>query len=103
MSEPLHTPGPWHYLAPVGSDNFRVDAWDRRHTLEVIRVAWVPNTIYTGQHGWPEHCERHANARLICAAPDLLAALKRAVEFEIKGADLLRDCKAAIAKAETLS
>ena len=76
-----HTPGPWQYIAPIGSDDFSVHAFDRAHTCKMIRVAHVPNTIYNGMHGWPEHCERHANARLICAAPDLLDALEQLIEF----------------------
>lgn len=75
MPTPIHTPGPWHYLHPVGSDTFIVQAWDRQFTAGLIRVAYVPNKVYTNQHGWPEHNERHANARLIVAAPGMLSAL----------------------------
>lgn len=75
MADAIHTPGPWEYLAPVGSNDFVVSAWDRDFRKGVIRIAYVPNKIYTHMHGWPEHNQRHANARLICAAPELLAAL----------------------------
>ncbi|WP_313014578.1 hypothetical protein [Brevundimonas sp.] len=56
-----HTPGPWvvtsdgHYVSP-GAD-----------LSKIVALIFRPNTDQEG--------ERHANARLIAAAPDLLAAL----------------------------
>jgi hypothetical protein len=59
---------------------------------------------------YPTIAEGEANARLIAAAPDLLATLKRAAAFipltdlgriAGEGGDaILRDCLAVIAKAE---
>jgi hypothetical protein len=56
-----HTPGPWHFEAG------RI--WQRGDNPEPIACADT----------YPEETEREANARLIAAAPDLLAALIDAV------------------------
>lgn len=62
-----HTPGPWH-LSRYG--NFI------RH-IQGDQTA--PNICAVDVFGGPDG-EREANARLIAAAPDLLAALKGAVD-----------------------
>ena len=78
MSAARHTPGPWTY--PGGTGNF-VGGPDR------IRVADVG-----GMERSPE--ERQANARLIAAAPDLLAACKAAWPMLDRAADQLADDEA---------
>lgn len=60
-TRPSHTPGPWD-VEPKGSRNF-VDGADG---LAVAYLGWA---------GVRERSEIEANARLIAAAPDLLAAL----------------------------
>ena len=88
-----HTPGPWRF------------EWDGRPTWSCVRhrvkgewqVAVTDDLI--DEH--PEESE--ANARLIAAAPELLAALKEALYAvtEIDNAHKsLRQMRAAIAKAE---
>lgn len=63
-----HTPGPWVY----------------NRTLVEVRYddgGEYPFTVCTMPCWTDEYkCERNANARLIAAAPDLLAALEAAVE-----------------------
>ena len=81
-----HTPGPW--FATKGRD---VMAGDR-----VICTAYVPNDS-------GDRDEAQANARLIAAAPALLAALEQAISVvETEYADdsaIVQQCCAAIAQA----
>jgi hypothetical protein len=88
-----HTPGPW-----------RVDASGHRicTALELIATAWNPRTVdevrLPGESWFDMHlrktdernaveAERIANAHLMAAAPDLLAALEAArVVVEAEGA-----------------
>jgi hypothetical protein len=90
-----HTPGPWQVDAE-DSDLFHQDEarfWINADGLQHIGYVDGPRTA-----------ERIANARLIAAAPDLLAALK-AIEFQVRqGKVFERDAcitqaRAAIAKA----
>ena len=98
-----HTPGPWavttvgscHGIHPAASDNERDD---------ICRVA--PHNYHP--NGWQAaKGEAEANARLIAAAPDLLAALRALVgEADLGEIDhddetrrLLDAARAAIAKA----
>lgn len=64
MSEQTHTPGPWFTSQPHGT--IYIEARLRGSTLQ--EVASCGPTETEGQ--------REANARLIAAAPDLLAALR---------------------------
>lgn len=75
MSEP-HTPGPWKIFHgglkgddgfSVGSDNLQAER------VKVVAECW-PCTIVDNQH----RDELRANARLIEAAPELLAACEAA-------------------------
>lgn len=68
-----HTPGPWE----VG----------QQRRFEELTPRWIirpegefPHGLWIADGGWIGHEETEANARLIAAAPDLLAALKEAVE-----------------------
>lgn len=66
-----HTPGPWTcQLVTDGGRNLADD---------VIQPTYAINCR---GHAWPIvlRSEAHANARVIAAAPELLAALKAAVE-----------------------
>lgn len=90
-----HTPGPWavttvgscHGIHPAASDNERDD---------ICRI--TPHNYHPD--GWQAaKGEAEANARLISAAPDLLVALREAVEI-IEGTGLDASVqRAAIAKA----
>jgi hypothetical protein len=106
-----HTPGPWavgesgfnvYYLNPLieaGDDN--ID--DPRHDSVICdtrNIAYPP-----AYSGIPDE-ETAANARLIAAAPDLLAALKAITAHDKNGRfgkpdfdAAIRQCRAAIAKA----
>jgi hypothetical protein len=90
MSAARHTPGPWTY--PGGTGNL-IGGPDRLRVADLGGLERSPD-------------ERQANARLISAAPDLLAALmemdanceNRQDEPFVK---YVRDtCRAAILKAE---
>jgi hypothetical protein len=109
-----HTPGPWNArrapketeVASVGGievslsrgDQWAIDADDR----------WIElATVYTS--GGEFETTSEANARLIAAAPDLLAALKDVLDLldewmrdntGSRELELLERCEAAIAKAE---
>lgn len=87
-----HTPGPWF----VNGDCVEADGPEGPRDVTVAVV-----------HGHPHNTVRAANARLIAAAPELLAALKELVAYddgsnepEDYGYEVLQRCKAAIAKAE---
>ncbi len=61
-----HTPGPWMFL-PDGERGQFVILTKLGHRLDIAET-----------YGWPS-TPREANARLIAAAPDLLAAAQRAL------------------------
>ena len=89
-----HTPGPWAgpYRHVDGQDCILSPS----ETASDVVVAWLDR--WTGPHA----DEQAANARLIAAAPDLLAALKRATALLARypdHTDAWRDCRAAIARA----
>lgn len=104
MSETKHTPGPWRYGAPWDKPNGGRTIFGR-HVDEYIA------DVYAGHHADDsvDGPRGEANARLIAAAPDLLAALEAYVagDFEAQGSTLAaqrhnarRDAaRAAIAKA----
>mgnify|MGYP001617764458 CR=1 FL=1 len=84
-----HTPGPWT-VEP------EPDGWSV--TTNVYFLA----TVYFGHEG-PKDTEASANARLIAAAPDLLAALQNVVRcIEAEGCNhvAIEGAHAVIAKAE---
>lgn len=90
-----HTPGPWRYHGFVVDSDF--SGWRVYLPTKYRRVITVEGT---------SAAEADANARLIAAAPDLLAALKAA--FQPAGwshsgdcmCEVCEMCRAAIAKAE---
>jgi hypothetical protein len=83
-AKPTHTPGPWHWNGErfIGEDGSEVLCGKKTNVLRN---------------------RQEANARLIAAAPDLLAALRRANEM-LDACDIDKEVRedmfAAIAKAE---
>jgi len=91
MSEAKHTPGPWHIMprGQVGCDSFPI--------CEVYDAD--PRN---------DNPEQEANARLIAASPDLLAACKRLIDclgpdgyHSTAGKPACDAARAAIARATT--
>ncbi len=106
-----HTPGPWKAKGRDGR-YLSADDWDVRNETSGC-MHWVP--VKAGRKavalivakGMPEDSDVAGNARLIAAAPDLLAALIEAVEFAEqdfhaltpRGEAMLNCWRGAIAKA----
>jgi hypothetical protein len=91
-----HTPGPWHRATCNEGQAFAI-------TADKGRICTINQTL----GGLQGQQERNANARLIAAAPELLAACKAAVEvFSSYPRDpseakrMVLHVHAAIAKAE---
>ena len=72
MTTTQHTPGPWH-IARRSHAEKRILV-----TKDGERVLACCSTGYAGKRGPIPEPERLANARLIAAAPELLAALQQA-------------------------
>jgi len=102
-----HTPGPWLHLHRKGSDGmYRTEVFSEEHGV-IATCNWVPKHLGNGI----TVTYREANARLIAAAPEMLAALQ-AVLAEIDEPDrphstdswlpshLVHQVRAAIAKVE---
>lgn len=86
MSETKHTPGPWDVVFDSCS-------------APKCGGEWVIDGPPSGAHG---QFELEADARLIAAAPDLLAALKALAEVDLLNPQHLVAARAAIAKAEAI-
>lgn len=97
-----HTPGPWFIRGPWGETGFHVASGKKGMCFHVA-----------GCEGRPGD-ENNANARLIAAAPDLLAACKYTLRYFVGDKNptpdittqedwqrwVIRELEAAIAKAE---
>lgn len=119
MQKTEHTPGPWHSPLFHGSAEENAQALslglelvpalfnngERFVMAESGRVAVVDcqTPFKRGQGNRSECAERDANARLIAAAPDLLASLMEIYELEEGPGEtdrpMMARAKAAIAKA----
>jgi hypothetical protein len=96
-----HTPGPWH----IGQSR----EWDDGELHEQLAVYSAEGVKTAKVETWLKHCreESEANARLIAAAPELLAALKALLPILDNDSPLARAyedvgqlAQAALAKAE---
>ncbi len=72
MSE--HTPGPWE----LTKDGISIQAYPP--PADVIRICLAPDYTFHG----PDNPRWRANARLIAAAPDLLAACEAVEEWWLR-------------------
>lgn len=90
-AQPTHTPGPWKVRGCENEDFFP----------EVLIPSHFGDfdSICVNAGGWK--MERHqANARLIAASPDLLQALKQALDAHAFDASWKKLAQVAIARAE---
>lgn len=95
MDKAKHTPGPWQSCPHPADDRERFSHWvceenDPGHNIGICLCETRPDS--------------EANACLIAAAPDMLAALQRAIWFDHPSemeepGGLFHDIRAAIAKA----
>ena len=97
VSAPVsHTPGPWKVQTPRGPQH----AIDRK--FEIVAPLDGGELVIVGEHTGID-CLKEANARLIAAAPDLLAACEYARYEQNKQGWISVECFArltdAIAKA----
>ncbi len=106
MSAPMHTPGPW-FRVPYGDGHDTVICEDEAGNRRIAFMA-LPG-CRDQQERRKAWREIKANARLIAAAPELLAELEKAEDFMsgLEGWDLqdgidekLAGIRAAIAKAK---
>lgn len=80
MTKLAHTPGPWH--ATENHHNAMLNGWIGIENAEGVLayVSYGASSYHpNGMDGFK--AEQAANARLIAAAPDLLAALELAVRY----------------------
>ena len=104
-AKPRHTPGPWESVASDPSEGFEC------YWIRAAKPYGGPfrgsRVVEIGAVNGPQNSEQSANARLIAAAPDLLAALEDLVGICRMGAEKTPARKkydaalAAIAKATT--
>lgn len=73
-----HTPGPWKYGTPNVEDYIDIDGNGSRITSICLDTSSIDFSASGDPNDTPENevAERWANARLIAAAPDMLALLK---------------------------
>jgi len=98
-----HTPGPWVVGEPHPTNACAyVRAAGANKGDEIATLYHCSEGGGIGRDGiWPEQPNRDANARLIAAAPDLLAMLKVAqLWLDVDGRFDMQGINAAIAKAE---
>lgn len=102
MSEALHTPGPWAiYLGYDGSIEVCAGRPERINRT----TAGTPIVAMICKHEDAEHFSGEANARLIAAAPDLLALVQEVLSIgnslvrDVYGSEFLESALATIARA----
>ena len=106
QTQTKHTPGPWHRGADAGNGRDSIFANEGRMRMEKGGTALYP--IANLVEGWDEG-EDCANAALIAAAPELLAALESVVnglpeEYDdLHTLNLIDRAKKAIDKASIMN
>ena len=96
-----HTEGPWIIDGEKGE---YVSPLDRHEKIAIASILCVDEEDCESGN-WVRGKETNANARLISAAPELLAALEEVfiigdrLVSDVYGTDFVRSAKAAIAKA----
>lgn len=95
--KPKHTPGPWSIYHSKFGPEVRTDDVNADQRIAVCHYA----TTLRADCEDMESGEHEANARLIAAAPDLLASLKELIPLWSSGIDepWVKRAKEAIAKA----
>lgn len=88
-----HTPGPWTAKPWTYENGKRTVCTIQTDTDAIAQVLdlWCPDD---------RTAEKEANARLIAAAPDLLAALRAVIRVADRATDEFDQARAALAKAE---
>lgn len=109
-----HTPGPWRAIPQGGSSTVLAATEPGRNDTRIGAYGYDPKNGYCIAYpfleeraGRPEArldfvCFSHADARLIAAAPELLHALKEAIEFaesQTPAKRIAADWRALVAKA----
>lgn len=74
MSDTKHTPGPWKYTQTKTGCDYGISAPGCSNVLAEVYEEFIGRGVY-------EPLEARANARLIAAAPELLAALEKCMEY----------------------
>ena len=96
-----HTPGPWEVGRGAGWIVTRPHAVGRREAALAIGMTPAYSLISAPTCKWFKDGEAEANARLIAAAPDLLAALEALADVpDVQGWPETDQARAAIAKAK---
>ena len=92
------TPGPWKYQKPRGHQH----AIDRKYEV-IAPLNGGEEIVIVGEHTGVD-CLKESDARLIAAAPDLLAALTQMVRYDdlptAEQQPAVERARAAIAKAK---
>jgi hypothetical protein len=94
-----HTPGPWMPVDAEWLMSQRTGMGFRYFPVRAAGQTWDIANVFSDE----DDSEMAANARLIAAAPELLAALKNHLPWQeepVQGWGLWKDAVDAIAKAE---
>lgn len=92
-----HTPGPWIENVVPTSAGSAITIQSADHRIAIIYVDGIRKGI---DDELPRSIENRANARLIAAAPELLAALRQIERGEYCEGEERKIASAAIAQAE---
>lgn len=104
--KPKHTPGPWYYKAGINQmcsdDSTICEVIAKKPVVEISTGTDKKYYIFSPVD---TVCSTEANARLIAAAPDLLAALEDILQMHYADSELCADnewkaVEAAIKKAK---